>query len=45
MEAKRCHVPLFCLNSVQDNEGLVDDDFDHGLEDDVLVMITTMQCV
>ena len=45
MEAKLCHVPLFCLNSVQDNEGLVDDDLDQGLGDDMLVMITTVQCV
>ena len=45
MQAKLCQVPLFRFNSVQDNEGLVDDDFDHGLGDDMLVMITTVQCV
>ena len=45
MTAKLCQVTLFRWNSVQDNEGLVDDDLDQGLGDDMLVMITTMQCV
>ena len=34
MTAKHCQVSLFRLNSLHDNEGLVDDDYDQGLVDD-----------